>query len=93
MPRASTRWQRWRAPLRPATFAQPTLQTRPCALKQALPAILPIELNANWRVADDPLQWLLQRRRKYDWLSRRFPTDRKTRRHHQEGLLLGVKQK
>ncbi len=51
-------------------------------------ASLPIRLNDRWRVADDPLQWILQQRKAKEgsrrrdgstrsgWRNRRFPTTR-----------------
>jgi hypothetical protein len=46
---------------------------------------LPTVLNSGWRVANDPLQWLLQRRKGSKWVNRSYCRTR-------EGLLRCVRE-
>ena len=72
---------------RSATTPPETQRTAPAGSLNALPAVL----NSDWRVVDDPLQWILQRRtgktdKKHSgWTSRSFCRTR-------EGLLRCVRE-
>ena len=62
-----------------ASLRSPTDRTRRLAHPSES---FPIRLNANWRVVDDPLQWILQRRKGYarsrnaGWRGRSYFTTR-----------------
>ena len=52
----------------PATPVPDTPETTPVlSLKQA-----PVQLNEGWRVSEDELQWILQRRKGKQWSGRSF---------------------
>ena len=65
----------------PATPIPDTPETSPLPALNAFPTVL----NSNWRVMDDPLQWLLQHHQGGRWRNRSFCRTR-------EGLLRCVRE-